>query len=410
MKITLNADWEDSEKASQARKRMAAKRRENELLGKKTIIEKEPAQLLTSCILSEKSRTIIRNAAGEFSFVMPGIAPRGWVTAIVAGGETGKTLIALKLLAMGRERDLNTDDRKILYVNADDSAPGIAVKFDIIDEYKIDMIVPGYDGFTRHKFIKLLQAETEAGNAPNITIVLDTLKKFMETMDKGPAAAFLEHIRSFVTHGGTVIMLAHGNKHKVDGRTVFAGTSDLHDDVDCMYIADEVSRIGGVKVVEFNNSKGRGDQVKDKIVIEYSLEGTYREKFDSVKVITKIENPMIKEVNDLKEKYHAEIAQICASLSANGEMPKTRLIADAVTRGPKGRPNITKVLEDVRLSRKRVPLDSGDELQVKALISGGIVEYPFVWRRDNERGAILYSMTGQDVPELNAPDAYSKVK
>lgn len=408
MKITLNADWEESEKASLARKRMAAKRKENE---KADQVEKDEAiQDMESFILTPEDKSRMEASTDGFSFIMPGIAPKGWITAIVAGGGTGKTLVSLKLLSIGRQNGMIPDGHKILYVNADDNALGIVSKFPITDAYGIDMIIPGYAGFTRHKFIKALNATIKAGKARHTTVILDTLKKFMETMDKSAAAAFLENMRVFVSCGGTIIMLAHGNKHKVNGKTVYAGTADLHDDVDCMFIADEAGQNNGNRIIEFNNAKGRGDQVRDQVLVEYKIEGTYQEKFDSVKVVTDIANPKIAEVFALSAKYQHEIQQICASLRANGEMPKTRLIADAVTRGPKGRPNITKVLEDVRLSRKRVPLDSGDELQVKALISGGIVEYPFVWRRDNERGAILYSMTGQDVPELNAPDAYSKVK
>src|SRR5690554_4837108 len=113
---------------------------------------------------------------------------------------------------------------------------------------------------------------TKDGTAQDTILVLDTLKKFADLMDKQAGSRFMNHVREFVSHGGTVIMLAHTNKHRdADGKLVFAGTSDVVDDIDCAYIIDvlEAGPLDQSKTVIFENFKSRGD-VADKATYRYS--------------------------------------------------------------------------------------------------------------------------------------------
>ena len=67
-------------------------------------------------------------------------------------------------------------------------------------------------------------------------------------------------MRSFVSHGGTVIGLGHTNKHKnPEGKSVFGGTSDITDDADCYYVIEELQTNATTKTVRFENHKSRGD-------------------------------------------------------------------------------------------------------------------------------------------------------
>ena len=54
----------------------------------------------------------------------------------------------------------------------------------------------------------------ETGQAKGVIIILDTLKKFTDLMQKKEATQFGIISRGFVAAGGTLICLAHTNKHK----------------------------------------------------------------------------------------------------------------------------------------------------------------------------------------------------
>src|SRR5690606_22110812 len=87
-------------------------------------------------------------------------------------------------------------------------------------------------------------------------------------MDKKKGSEFMESVRQFVAHGGTVIMLAHVNKNRgEDGKVIFAGTSDMVDDADCAYTLDEVTKdaLSGDKTVKFENFKSRGDVANEEV-------------------------------------------------------------------------------------------------------------------------------------------------
>jgi hypothetical protein len=103
----------------------------------------------------------------------------------------------------------------------------------------------------------------ESDQSRGVVLILDTLKKFVDLMDKGRTSAFTNVIRPFVLKGGTVIALAHTNKHPgKDGKPVYGGVSDILNDIDCAFTIAPVSDQGGEKVVEFANVKRRGNVVQ----------------------------------------------------------------------------------------------------------------------------------------------------
>jgi hypothetical protein len=64
-------------------------------------------------------------------------------------------------------------------------------------------------------------------------IVLDTLKKFGDMMNKSKSKLFNSLLRTLTTKGITVVCLAHTNKHDdKDGKPIFEGTGDLRNDFD----------------------------------------------------------------------------------------------------------------------------------------------------------------------------------
>ena len=136
------------------------------------------------------------------------------------------------------------------------------------------MLAPDHNGFKVAELVKHLRQLIKSDTARGVIVVLDTLKKFANLMDKQIASAFMATARSFVSHGGTLILLAHTNKRRDgDNKLIAGGTSDVIDDADCAYIIDaKKTGLGDTrKMVIFENTKSRGD-VERELCFSYSVQ------------------------------------------------------------------------------------------------------------------------------------------
>ena len=209
---------------------------------------------------------------GEFALL-------GQITNLYAGPNTGKTLTTIKLLLDGvKANRIKGED--VFYINADDTYKGLVNKTEIVGAYGINMLAPGHNGFERIHVEQVLKSMTNDDSAKGKIIIIDTLKKFSDLMDKKASSNFMELLRQFVSKGGSAILLAHINKKRDDeGKPIFQGTTDSVDDADCCYTIDcventteldyqgqEVTR----KTILFENFKARGD-VKQKHSYHYEI-------------------------------------------------------------------------------------------------------------------------------------------
>ena len=197
----------------------------------------------------------------EDKFVLLGLAIAGQWTTFYASPNTGKTLITIAGLREQIDGGA-ISGADVFYVNADDSYNAAVTKTEIAEQFGMEMLIPNHNGFKAQSMLPLVKQLIKQQKARNKLIVLDTLKKFTDLMDKKTASEFGNLAREFISSGGTLICLAHTNKHKdADGKGIYAGTSDIVDDSDCVYVIDKigVAELTGKHVVEFNNKKARGD-------------------------------------------------------------------------------------------------------------------------------------------------------
>lgn len=194
----------------------------------------------------------------EDHFVLPGLALGGQWTVIWAPPNTGKTLLALYLLIEAiKAGDVNAET--LFYINADDNFRGLQEKLEIAEEHGFHMLAPGHEEFTASDLPTLFREMAASGHAQGTVIALDTLKKFVDPMDKKQCATWGAAARLFISRGGTLITLAHVNKNRnKDGRAVQGGVSDILDDADCGYILDFANMEGDLCTVHFENKKARG--------------------------------------------------------------------------------------------------------------------------------------------------------
>ena len=83
----------------------------------------------------------------------------------------------------------------------------------------------------------MVQAAAE-DTARGTLIIIDTLKKFTDPMNKKNSSDFGQICRQYVMAGGTIVALGHTRKNpKADGTPQYQGTTDVLEDFDAVYIA-----------------------------------------------------------------------------------------------------------------------------------------------------------------------------
>lgn len=281
------------------------------------------------------------------SFILDGIALLGQATIIYAKPNAGKTLLTLWLIIDAiKAGSLKADD--VFYINADDTYKGLVTKLSLAERYKFKMLSPGHKEFKANDLCKYLNAIIDNDTARGKVLILDTAKKFTNLMDKKLATEFMEVVRNFISHSGSVIMLAHVNKHRSEqGKVIAAGTTDLSDDADCAYTLDAVDN-GKQTTAIFENFKSRGD-VLAKVTYSYCRETgkDYEALLNSVRLVTDDEAAMARKIRDaeLSLKDNAEAIAVIVDIINSGITTKTELIKESITRSGESKNTIQCILK-----------------------------------------------------------------
>lgn len=214
---------------------------------------------------------------------------QGQATMIYAEPNTGKTLTMLALCLEAIEED-RINAANLYYVNADDSSRGLADKARLLQDVGAHILAPGYNGFRTEELVRMMVQAIETDTARGTCIIIDTLKKFTDLMDKRQSSAFAEVSRRYVMRGGTVIALGHTAKNaNADGSPRYQGVTDIRDDFDSVYVAQPlVSKANPDQMVaKFTRIKSRADSPQ---MIAYAFAAmaglSYAEKLASVRWIS----------------------------------------------------------------------------------------------------------------------------
>ena len=213
---------------------------------------------LSKFSLSGKSKELEQKMLDD-RFVMKDLAILGQATVIYAKPNAGKTLITLRLI-VDAVKNGDIVGKNVFYINADDTYKGMVQKLKIAEKTGFHMLSPGQNGFEAKAFLGYLQQMVIEDSCRGKIVILDTVKKFCDLMDKKGSSEFMKIARVFISSGGTIIMLAHVNKHKsLEGKVIPAGTSDMTDDSDCAFVLYETESKNQTKFVTFENIKMRGN-------------------------------------------------------------------------------------------------------------------------------------------------------
>jgi archaellum biogenesis ATPase FlaH len=253
------------------------------------------------------------------------IAVLGQLTSIYAEYNSGKTVVMFHLIVKAIDEGL-IDPEKLFYCNMDDSLQGVLDKNYLAEEYGFHLLSQGYMGFTSKKLLVVILELIDTNQASGVIVILDTLKKFADLMNKKDASYFANVMRQFSLKGGTVIALAHTNKYKdADGKSIYGGTSDIIADFDATYVVDVVSNEIGIKTIEFSRKKGRG-KIAESVAYRYKSDDTtsWSEILCSVEEVDPFELPALKQA--AKQKADAEIVDAVKACIREGINQKMKLV------------------------------------------------------------------------------------
>jgi hypothetical protein len=303
-----------------------------------------PELILTAYSLTGSLKQL-KQEAREQVRLLDGLALMGQATVFFAAPNTGKTLLVLWLLIQAiKER--RVDPASVFYLNCDDNLSGLIQKVELAEQYGFHMVAEGYRDFEARKFLALLNELIASDRAGGVVIVLDTLKKFSDLMDKRVSSRFMTVIRKFVFKGGTAILLAHTNKNPgPDGKPVFAGTTDVRDDADCAYVmwaTDDPET--GERIVQFENRKSRGD-VRQQAAFAYLLGDSlnYRDRLASVRPV---DEPEVVELNvAAATRADDELVAVAQACIREGIVMRMALVAEIARRSKCGRRKAQEVLD-----------------------------------------------------------------
>jgi hypothetical protein len=219
--------------------------------------------------------------------LLGGVVLSGQATVVYAPPNSGKTLLTLSMATEAVEEGRLCAER-CYYINADDSQLGLAEKIAILDEVGIHTISPGSLDFKTSKLIHIMAEMVDNDDCGDTVIIVDTLKKFVDLMDKKSSAAFGDTVRQFVLKGGTFFALAHTRKNVgANGDLVYGGTSDFMEDFDaaCILAPSTQRSSKDEKLVQFQFQKRRGCNVDEVYAYDDNPASTYVEKFLSVRLV-----------------------------------------------------------------------------------------------------------------------------
>ena len=318
---------------------------------------------------TDENLAAMKLRAQDAVFILPEIAMVGDCTILNAGPNTGKTLLTLWLLS---KRDLEaTKHLNIYYINADDSFNGGIDKMEIVRSAQVKTLIPNQNGFDSANLAKIIKAAIKADACGEMVIILDTLKKFVSTMDKNDARIFNIMVRTFTQAGGTFIALAHTNKNKdSDGKSIAEGVGDFQSDFDCAYTMDKAPVIteGSMRTIVFENTKLRGPNSM-KVTYEYDAgeKKSWQHRYRSIKRIGQEE---ARAANDAAEK----------ALQLEKDQPIIDYIIEQLEDGPKSHTALTQNnLSDPetgsRATRQRVLDRYADKLWGKSKGQSGGYNY-----------------------------------
>lgn len=166
----------------------------------------------------------------DAEFLIPNMIVRGHITAFVAPANGGKTTVFVYLC-----EKMAAMRMRVLYINVDGSPGDLKRHRAHAKKHGYQVIAPdAKDGKSIGDAMEKLKLLAKSGSRlDEYVFIIDTLKKFVDVIDKKQSKEFLQLMRTLSVKGATICLLGHVNKyHDANDKPIYEGTADLRNDVD----------------------------------------------------------------------------------------------------------------------------------------------------------------------------------
>ena len=158
------------------------------------------------------------------------VFPRGHLINIAGEPGAGKTTVMEKVAGSLSEEKLD-----VYYLNSDIAAGDVPEAKRRADDGGYTLLAPDIKpGESTEGFVAILEQMADSDeDFSQVCIIIDTLKKTTEVINKQKASKLYKTLRSMTGRGCTIITLGHCNKYRdADGIPIFEGTGDIRSDFD----------------------------------------------------------------------------------------------------------------------------------------------------------------------------------
>jgi KaiC/GvpD/RAD55 family RecA-like ATPase len=213
-----------------------------------------PGVLFGDLILNDDDVASMTSA----KFLIPNLIVQGHVAAYAAPANGGKTALFIhvseQLAKLGME---------VLYINVDASPADLRRHHQHAKQHGYVVIAPDAKlGKSPADVLMHLKSAAISGESlSNKVFIFDTLKKFVDVIDKRAAKELYRLFRKLSVQGATICLLSHTNKYPgADGKAIYEGTADLRNDLDeLIYLESFKPEGGGFLEITTRPDKVRAD-------------------------------------------------------------------------------------------------------------------------------------------------------
>lgn len=222
--------------------------------------------------------TLDKMSAPEWVYV--NLIILGHLITIVAPPNGGKTTLMMWICSQ------IAATMNVLYINADTAGTDAAAYNKQAEENGFQLLLPDmHAGMSMQNVVETLEGmnNNETEDYSNTLIVLDTLKKMTDVINKAALKKLLITLRGLTAKGMTIICLGHTNKYKDgDGNYVYEGTGDIRSDTDELIYLIPQKHDNGSMTISTQPDKVRGQF--EAITFEISSDRKVQQKSEYINV------------------------------------------------------------------------------------------------------------------------------
>ena len=181
-------------------------------------------------LLSMKVTNELMANVHSTEFIFLKLVKAGHIIVVASEANGGKTTIFVH--AAAEMRKLGYD---VCYINMDSALSDLEQYQRHADQHGYSLIAPDlHEGKSSDDVLKFFEeAAADLGNYSKVVVVVDTIKKLVNVLQKAEQKKIFKIFRRLTAKGMTIILLGHTNKYNnTEGKPIYEGTGDTRNDVD----------------------------------------------------------------------------------------------------------------------------------------------------------------------------------